>query len=96
MLYRNLPLKTLNKTIFIRLILDGITAVKFLFSGEWSHFKAVFKAHRDFFKRKPFLKKERADLQKKLIAEKHGEIYPHSIVLDFFIRKKRKFSDLNF
>jgi GT2 family glycosyltransferase len=96
MLYRNLPLNSLNKTIFIRLILDGITAARFLSSGKWSHLMAVFKAHRDFFKRKPFLKKERAGLQKKSISKNHKEIYPHSIVLDFFVKKKRRFSDLKF
>ncbi|MGM0567570.1 MAG: glycosyltransferase family 2 protein, partial [Bacteroidota bacterium] len=33
MLYKNLPQENLSRTIFVRLLLDGIAAIKFLFSG---------------------------------------------------------------
>jgi GT2 family glycosyltransferase len=96
MLYRNLPEKKLRTTIFSRLILDGIAAVKFMFSGEWENTKAVYRAHRDYFKRIPSLKNERMDLQDKVSVFSHQEIYPKSLILDFFLRGKKKFSDLNF
>ncbi|WP_291860519.1 glycosyltransferase family 2 protein [Marinilabilia sp.] len=96
MLYRNLPQNSFQSTIFVRLMLDGIAAIKFLVSGEWKNTKAVFRAHRDYFKRIPQLKKERLELQNKTTVFSHKEIYPNSLILDFFIRGRKKFSDLNF
>ena len=95
MLYRNLPDKTLKKTIIIRLLMDGLAAIKFLIGGELGNFWAVFKAHHHFFRRIPHLKKERNQLKKKVTNHKHPEIYNKSIVWDFFLRKKRYFSNLS-
>lgn len=96
MLYRNLPEKELRTTIFFRLLLDGVAAVKFLFSGEWKNTKAVCRAHRDYFKRIPTLKEERLQLQQEVTVFNHKEIYPHALIIDFFLKGKKKFSDLNF
>jgi GT2 family glycosyltransferase len=96
MLYRNLPQKKLAPTIFFRLLLDGVAAIKYILSGEWGNTKAVYKAHRDYFKRIPELKEERLKLQQEVTVFSHKEIYPHSLILDFFLRGKKKFSDLNF
>lgn len=96
MLFKNLPEKNFRSILFFRLLLDGVAAVKFLLPGEWKNTKAVFKAHRDYFKRLPELKKDREELQKEVTVSSHKEIYPHTLILDFFLRGKKKFSDLDF
>jgi len=96
MLYRNIPKKYLRATIFVRLLLDGVAAAKFLFSGEWKNTKAVFRAHRDYFKRIPVLRSERLQLQQKTTVFNHKEIYSNTLIIDFFLKGKKKFSDLNF
>lgn len=96
MLYRNLPSNRLKKTILTRLMLDGIAALKFLFSDGIKHTMAVYRAHRDYFKQIPDLKKEREILLQNVTNSAHSEMYPQSIIKAFFIKGKKIFSDLNF
>lgn len=46
-------LKNLNKNpipiIFMRMILDGAAAIRFLIKGQFSHFIAIFRAHLSFY-----------------------------------------------
>lgn len=95
MLYRNLPEDKLKKTILIRLFMDAFAAIKFLLNGQFRNFLAIWKAHQHFFRNIPHLKKERNRLMKKVTCHQHPEIYPKSIVLDFFLRKRRYFSELS-
>jgi GT2 family glycosyltransferase len=96
LLYRNLPEKGLQRKLFWRLLLDGVAALKFLLSGEFSNVRAVLRAHRDYFARLPYLRKERKILRTKVTQETHKEMYPGSIIMDYFIRGKKYFRDLNF
>jgi GT2 family glycosyltransferase len=96
MLYRNLPALHFKRTLTIRLLLDGLAAFKFIFSGEWSNFRAILRAHRDYFSSRPHLHQERVLLRKNIKTENHSEIYHRSIVYDFFIKGKRKFSEIRF
>ena len=50
MLYKNLPGNIRWRTIFVRQILDGGSAMVYLLTGKWSYFNAVLKAHKDFRK----------------------------------------------
>jgi len=80
MLLKNLPKNTWILIIFIRMILDGIAAFKFLFSNGISHVFAILKAHiyfyLNFFK---FYKKRKAG-KKKYFNSK-------SILWDFYMKK---------
>lgn len=49
MLTKNLPLNILFQVLFIRMILDGIAGVKFIFSSQFSHFWAIIRAHFSFY-----------------------------------------------
>jgi len=95
LLYKNLPAQHFKRTMLSRLLLDIIAAVKFLFSLEFSNFLSVFRAHISFFSSLPRLKTDRQENLKKAVTFQHPEIYPHSIVIDFFIRSKKRFSDLS-
>jgi len=96
LLYKNLPEGELCKTLLIRMILDGAAALQFLITGQYKAFSKVLRAHRDFYRSLGKLRRKRADLVEKRITSDHPEIYKGSIIFDFFIARKRKFSSLNF
>jgi GT2 family glycosyltransferase len=75
--------------IFVRLILDGIAGIKFLFQGKITHTTAILKAHSSFYKLLPkFLKKRRKQ------ATRLKYFTTRSIVWEYFINKKRTFKEL--
>jgi len=89
LLYKNLPRQKKNIIFLLRFIFDMASVLVFLlqFKGKFS--LSVFKAYRDFFK----LKKNYAINRQNL--KKQTEILNKSIVLNFFLKRKRKFSDFN-
>ena len=96
MLYKNLPDDKFYKIILTRIFLDQVAAVKFFLGFYYSGFKAVIQAHISFLKEIFSLRKKRSLLKKQAIVNDHPEIYTESIMWKFFIRRIRKFSDLNF
>ncbi|MCF6242878.1 MAG: glycosyltransferase family 2 protein [Bacteroidales bacterium] len=50
MLYKNLPKGKLFQTLFLRMILDGASALVYLLQFSFSSFSAVFRAHIAFYK----------------------------------------------
>lgn len=96
LLYKNLPKGKLFKTLFLRMMLDGVAALQFLLTGQIKAFGKVFTAHIDFYKSLGKLRKKRKDLLLKTEVTDHPEIYKGSLIFDFFIAKKRTFSSLKF
>lgn len=83
-----------------RLLLDGIAALKFLFEGKLSSVRAIFYAHLYVFfnifrilgkriKYTKLIEKARIDTPRK------NGIYKGSIVFDYYIRAKSKFTALS-
>lgn len=89
LLYKNLPRRKWWSIILIRLILDGVAALKFATGNNPGEFWAVFKAHMSFY---------RYMLQKKHSLKTSFEplqmIHKKSIVFEYYLLKKKKFSDL--
>ena len=96
LLYKNLPQDKLYIILFFRLILDGISGFMFLVKLSFSSFKAVLKAHVDFYKSIKTLKEKRYKLKSIKQENDSSGIYPKSIVFSYFIQSKKKFSDLRF
>ena len=96
LLYKNLPKGRLYKTLFIRMLLDGIAAIQFLITGQLKAFFMVLKAHLDFYRNLRKLKLKRKVLLQKVTTPNHPEVYNGSLIFDFFIARKKKFSSLNF
>lgn len=92
MLYKNLPAKVLHRIIFSRLLLDGVAALKFMLDGGVKNFYAVIKAHIGFYQLLPQLIKER---KKSRQGEKVSSLYHGNIVMDYFIKGKRFFTELD-
>lgn len=94
LLFKNLPEGKIFSTISIRMILDGISAAKYLAAGKFNFIGAIFKAHQSFFRQLKSLKNKRAvhPVNNATIVS----LYPKSIVFQFFIKGKKKFSDLDY
>jgi GT2 family glycosyltransferase len=96
LLYKNLPPHYLFYTLFIRMLLDAVAGFKFLFGFEYYNFFAVIKAHFSFYFNFLKLRKSRYQNIKYNVVYQHPEIYKRSIVFDFFFKKIKTFSKLNF
>lgn len=78
-----------------RMNLDGVAGVKFLVSGQFSHFVAVLKAHKSFyFTLKSTLQKRKA-LKKSITTYTTTAVYLHSIIADYYIRGKKTFTAID-
>ncbi len=94
MLYKNLPENELKKILFIRFWLDYIAAFKFLITGHPRNANAVYKARKDFRKLKaPYLSIRHENLKKTTLPF-IPELFKSSILLNFYFRGKKRFSDL--
>lgn len=82
-------------SIFRRLLLDGIAGTKFFFTFRFRHVWSIIRAHFGYYKRLGKLAKQRAELKKQLRNPNHKGKYKRSVVADFYLRGKKRFSDLN-
>lgn len=96
LLIKNLPENKLFTTLFIRFFLDWAAALRFLLIGQFSSLRAVAKAHWQFWRSLPKFMRKRKLLLPAMKKRKHPEIYKGMIVSDFYLKKKKKFSDLDF
>jgi GT2 family glycosyltransferase len=85
MLTKNLPKENLFKIIFIRMLLDGIAGVRFLFQGKFAHLFAVFKAHFHYYH---FINR---NLNKRSEYQVNTYFERNSIVYNYFIKKRINF-----
>ena len=88
MLYKNLPEGRLYMTLLCRMLLDGGSALVWLLTGKWAYFKAVVRAHRDFYRWLPELRKQRRQIQACAVS-KARFIYKGSILLRYMMGHKR-------
>jgi hypothetical protein len=91
LLYKNLPDNQLLEVFAKRLILDGIAAMKFLITAGFKDFFAVSKAHISFYRS---LRKTRQK-RNKLKQGQVQNIYQKNIVFEYYLRGKKKFTDLD-
>ena len=85
MLTKNLPKEKLFKILFIRMLLDGIAGIRFLFQGKFAHFFAVLKAHFHYYHSINRNLKKRAEFQVGSYFNRN------SIVFDNYIKKRHNF-----
>ncbi len=73
--------------LFLRMVLDGIAGVKFLFEGKPIHTFAIVKAHFSFYSNFIKMKKKR----KQSLQKRKDYFLKKSIVWDYFIKGKKIF-----
>jgi len=76
--------------IFIRMLWDGLAAVQFLLKGKPSLLYQVLKAHLAFYTSLPRLISQRTNKKNATLGR-----YKGNIVIDYFLKKKNKYSDLS-
>ncbi len=94
LLFKNLPGRQLAAILPARMVLDGAAALAFLLKGEFGSFGSVSSAHLKFYLHLPQLLKKR---RKIIRTRKSGRLRLTSdqgILWNYFILKRRKFSDL--
>lgn len=86
---KNLPVRKAFIIIFIRLVLDGIAAVRFIFQLRFKHCYAILRAHLSFYRQFPRMlkKREKVNFTTKYYATT-------SIVWSYFVHGVKKFNIL--
>ena len=88
MLFKNLPKGRRWKTVFIRLVLDGISSVRFMATGAWPDVLAIVRAHFAFYAMIP-------ELTRKTPRTRYrAPLYYRSVVWEYFVLGKHKFGKL--
>ena len=86
MLHKNLPCKEGKKPLFVRRLYDTLAFVRFALLGQFSHARAILRAHNDFRQmRKRYTEFPNTDLLK---------TFPESgrnITIDYFLKGKKRF-----
>jgi GT2 family glycosyltransferase len=88
---KNLPKSKFRKLLFIKLFLDGIAGLKFLFEGSYKDTFAVAKAHFGFYK----MSKQNAKKRANNIHQKPSAMYDKSIVTEYYLKGKKTFDQLD-
>jgi GT2 family glycosyltransferase len=90
LLYKNLNEQEFRSVEKLRSKLDLLAAFQFVLKAKGANASAILRAHRDFkHMKKPYTQAEVSGLS-------HAEIYPNSLIKQFFIRGKKVFSALKF
>ncbi|OGS72522.1 MAG: glycosyl transferase family 2 [Flavobacteria bacterium RIFCSPLOWO2_12_FULL_31_7] len=88
MLTKNLPKEKLFSIIFMRLCLDGIAGMQFIFQGKFKHTWAILKAHFEYYH---LISR---NLKKRNSHQKTDYFHTKSIVWSYFVQKKKIFTSL--
>ena len=93
MMARNLAFPQLIPILFIRMLLDGVAALRQLLKGDWRYLPAVLRAHLHFYQRIPHIVAQRRKASIRPLSQLEG-VYRGSIVWAHFIRRVRCWSEL--
>jgi len=86
LLLKNLPVYQLIWKLPLRLVLDGIAAMKFAFETSPNHLLAILKAHWAFYRgsRRDWVKRQKTSPARSM-----------SVVWAYYMKKRQKFSSLD-
>lgn len=94
MLYKNLSERKRIRTLFIRMLLDGVAVWVFLFTGKFYKVHSVLLAHIDYYKSLTSLKLKRKTIRRSFPDNPGKHILNKSIVFEFYIKGNKIFSSL--
>lgn len=91
MLCKNVPRRNLVSVLFVRLLLDGIAGIKFLFTNGWKYCLAIIKAHLYLYTnfQRQYKKREEKNISFPKLT------YNKNLVLEYYFKGKKTFNDLN-
>ncbi len=94
MIYKNEPIESLKRVLFMRCILDNVAGLVFLLKGDMENFKAVRRARSDFKKIKGEYNDKRAENLKQSKVSEFPYNYNGSIVWAYYAKGAKKITDL--
>lgn len=94
LLHKNLPTDRLVKKLVQRMVLDGVAAMRELLAGRGSSFAAIFKAHSAFYRYVWHHRGKTRDGHHRLPMR--PTVYDGVLVKDYFLKGKKRFSELGF
>lgn len=102
MVYNNEVDESVHQIIWIRLLLDGVAGLRFLFQGEFKNIGSIIKAHWHYFGQFKHRRQKRAAIAKTIAAHAYqgqptlrpAGRYAKSIVWEHFVRGKQTFGAL--
>lgn len=93
LLHKNLPDSVRGRRLFVRRLYDTLAWGVFMAKGDFASANAVLRAHRDFRRmRRAYTKHPTANLLTHLPASSTRR---PNIILDYYLRRRRTFSDLH-
>ncbi|MFZ1528377.1 MAG: glycosyltransferase family 2 protein [Ferruginibacter sp.] len=92
MLHKNLPMAKKTWVIPMRIMLNGIAAVKGILGGDPGYLFAIAKAHRHYIGW-VLTEKKTASIKKTNLGKTPG-FYKGNLLWDYFIKKKKTFSEI--
>ena len=88
MMYKNLPDERRKHILFIRMVLDGLSAIRSFLKGDVFVLKAVWEAHKSY-------RKLRGKYNRKTDVISYPScVYHRSVVYQYFIRGRKTFNNL--
>lgn len=95
MLWKNCSADTLTWRFIGRYTLDVVAAIRSLSKGQWKEFKAIMRAHFDFWRGFAVTHNKRADLQDRRKKESDpSTLLSISIITEYFVKGKKYFSEI--
>jgi len=96
LLYKNLPNHQLQSVMQRRTIFDYLAAFQLFISGKFKNAQSVLRARKDFKRMKNRFEGKRKENILYSTVSDLPTIYPKSIVVEYYLKGKKKFSDLYF
>lgn len=95
MLYKCLPQSELRHVMRTRWWLDGLAAWQaLLLERQWGEFKAIWRGRRAFRQWRRQFDDDRRAVQQSRVSSSVSDRYPVSILWQYFVKGKKKFSEL--
>jgi len=94
MLYKNLPAKLLDDTMFWRTIFDYIAAIQLFVTGKPKNAISVLKARSDFRQMKHNFEEKRKENILYSTSDNYSDILQESIVIGYFLKGKKTYNSL--
>jgi GT2 family glycosyltransferase len=96
LIIKNLPSGQVIRVCIARFFLDIIAAIYFLIKLNPGESFAVLHAYFSVIIRSGKILRKRKELVRKILPVNHREIFPHSIIWNFYIRKIKEYNQLSF
>jgi GT2 family glycosyltransferase len=91
LIFKNIPSEKIFQIFITRWVLDWVAALKFLAGGGLADFLAVLRAHWHFI----FNVRSQIVKRRKISQSVVSGVYKRNLVVEHFIKRKKRFSELN-